>query len=1586
MSERYESYMKFARAVARVRGFIVRNRILLITIGALAVTTAGAYVGTKGIIMEDAATVAAIEGFKFEYGQPIEASVGGFLSSAEYQFSPVDEENWTSAVPENVGQYKMRAVSQSSFGERYGDTHYFEIKPKKATVSIVSKTVKFEEDPRFIADGLLNGHVLAETKWSYDDLFTLTPNLVVNSVTIHNAAGADVTANYDVAFPAGEDAKMTIEPRLITVSLTEQTLLYNGTEQTFAGKYTITDGTLAKGDVLVQDPVKATHAGKYSHGGFTVQDVEGKDRSMFYDIKTTNPQAYAISKKSVTVTSASASKTYDGKGFSVEDRGTLAAVDEAGEKAPDTFTYEFKGDLSDRYAPGNYENAYEYELANKDDYEVTAKTGTLSIAKRDLRVLIAAEWTYNGNTFAADAFDNAGFLKDSYYNLTHDTSLADGDVLRIKCNGEVYGEKTFVGQILHGDTDVTATCYNLDITGAIATYQAELTVAGKETTLVYDGKPHGLECEISGAKGNDEVTIDSDFKNASITDIGSIEATPSVIAIRDAVNEDRSMYYAVTTSKATTTITKRPLQIEVKPHYVYTGDTIDFTLNEAQYDFINETSLAEGHRIEITADPDAFFPMPGFDPAENAFTTHVYDGEGNDVTANYEIALTDSSSKALHQLKLSDAASEKTFVYDGTTHTLAFKREGELDSDDYSYSFEALSITEPGSVSSTPKLSWASNKTTSEDTTRYYGVETEEVKITVTKRPVEITCRPSRTYEGSAAAMVNANGTQTLLSSEYSITAGDGVGLIGSDYVEVQTKKNIFSLSGEEKPGYSCHFYHYDGTSADNCYEASFVDNGYEAEKDPTSFDFYFLSTLTNEKTMTYDGTYDTPYVSWNDDKGLGGYAVAPVNTFSSWKADVGTYEVAVPAENFAIYDSYSAKANEYYSLSNAGEKITATLTIEKRPIEFTVKGRDGSPEVDITDGSLVSGHSYSWTYSDNGGSYVYSFKIVDAYNVDVTANYDPTVVYDSFGDVDLTLSAVDCSFTYQGIEHYGTVNIAGLRSGDTIQYQKDHAPSDFHWMYAGSGTYEPKVSKILDASGKDVTSTYNITTAAATWTINPAEISITLSGSRYYQGELFSKTPLQAGSEYTYSVYLPSGEDPRFVTITNALFNDDRLTITPKDETIFVEDVDPEYNIEITGYKDDKWVDFSSNYSLAPADFDPSGFSFYKADVYINGWEETFQYDGQDHKPATPTQSGLWGSDTLGGVTYDPANPTVNNINDANNGRIDYTITEATIKNGTEDRTKYYNVHYTGGYIEIDAHITLDLGTYHGVHTGEEQSIDEFLDRTMVGEISPTLPSGWSLKKTDLRFNGSVHELGYTEFTLANLDLSSVHIYDKNGNDVSDNFIIDGVYGGVYLETGVVTVSAVGQTKTYDGSDFKVNVSYTISLNSGESITWGAKSYTATVTYLGYSSMAGDYDLEINGTNYEIHFYGEAHGGDAKATDADLIDIDPSLFTILAGSITPAQVNPRSLTIETDSIKEYTNFEVDFGQMRITGGSLATGDYIDAVKPGNFAFNAPVTCNNGPDVGWSYVIRNKNGEDVTSCYDVTENWGSVVITELEDW
>ena len=59
MSLRYDRFVSFAKKLAAIKNFIVRNRIVLIASAAGVTVAAATLVGTKGIVSVDASTVSS---------------------------------------------------------------------------------------------------------------------------------------------------------------------------------------------------------------------------------------------------------------------------------------------------------------------------------------------------------------------------------------------------------------------------------------------------------------------------------------------------------------------------------------------------------------------------------------------------------------------------------------------------------------------------------------------------------------------------------------------------------------------------------------------------------------------------------------------------------------------------------------------------------------------------------------------------------------------------------------------------------------------------------------------------------------------------------------------------------------------------------------------------------------------------------------------------------------------------------------------------------------------------------------------------------------------------------------------------------------------------------------------------------------------------------------------------------------------------------------------------------------------------------------------------------------------------------------
>lgn len=121
--------------------------------------------------------------------------------------------------------------------------------------------------------------------------------------------------NFNVTFVVKPDGKLTIENRPITITANDVTGKYDGQPHGENG-YSITAGSLVDGHAAtVTISGSKTDAGEYEEllvpNGTKIVDAKGKDVTSYYDISYEDG-TLTINKRSVTLTSETASKVYDG--------------------------------------------------------------------------------------------------------------------------------------------------------------------------------------------------------------------------------------------------------------------------------------------------------------------------------------------------------------------------------------------------------------------------------------------------------------------------------------------------------------------------------------------------------------------------------------------------------------------------------------------------------------------------------------------------------------------------------------------------------------------------------------------------------------------------------------------------------------------------------------------------------------------------------------------------------------------------------------------------------------------------------------------------------------------------------------------------------------------------------------------------------------------------------------------------------------------------------------------------------------------------------------------------------------------------
>lgn len=186
--------------------------------------------------------------------------------------------------------------------------------------------------------------------------------------------------NFNVTFVVKSGVKLTIENRPITITANDVTGKYDGQPHGENG-YSITRGSLVDSHAAtVTISGSETDAGKYEDwlvpSVTKIVDAENKDVTGYYDISYEDG-FLTIKPRSVTLTSASASKPYDGTPLT-KDTVTVGGDGFAdGEGA----TYNVTGTITN---VGETENTFTYTLnegTKAKNYDITTKYGKLTITE-----------------------------------------------------------------------------------------------------------------------------------------------------------------------------------------------------------------------------------------------------------------------------------------------------------------------------------------------------------------------------------------------------------------------------------------------------------------------------------------------------------------------------------------------------------------------------------------------------------------------------------------------------------------------------------------------------------------------------------------------------------------------------------------------------------------------------------------------------------------------------------------------------------------------------------------------------------------------------------------------------------------------------------------------------------------------------------------------------------------------------------------------------------------------------------------------------------------------------------------------------
>ena len=515
-------------------------------------------------------------------------------------------------------------------------------------------------------------------------LYDVTKSVKATETAAWTAKGKDA-GDYPVGIVAGDfentnknftnvefvivDGVLKINPiteNTITITANSASKIYDGTPLTNNG-FTFTKDVLVEGDVLtavvegratnVGDPgvnkvmsYVVTRGNKDVTGNYTFTDsVDGK---------------LTINKRTVTLTSETASKEYDGTPLTKPEVAVTGDGFVAGEvsdiTATGSVTFVHEGEVTNTitYTTG--------EKFNADNYTITKNEGKLSITQR----------TGEGKTITVTAnsdekvYDGAPLTNNGF---THAGALVEGDVL----TAVVEGSQTDVGvgdnvvksyKVMRGETDVTTSYTFADnVKGALTVTLRDVTFTGESKSLPYTGGMQSItgitQSGLVEGHRYEGLTYKAEGQNVDSYD----GAFSGDVVIKDAQGNDVTKNYNVTKTPGKLTITNASFTV------TFTGENAEKIYNgkEQSITGITVAGLKTGHRYEGLT-----YEAKGTDKGEyvGAFTgtVKILDENNVDVTENYAITQTPGKltiTAVETEVVVTIEGDKKAFTYDGTEHS-----------------------------------------------------------------------------------------------------------------------------------------------------------------------------------------------------------------------------------------------------------------------------------------------------------------------------------------------------------------------------------------------------------------------------------------------------------------------------------------------------------------------------------------------------------------------------------------------------------------------------------------------------------------------------------------------------------------------------------------------------------------------------------------------------------------------------------------------------------------------------------------------------------------------------------------------------
>ena len=484
-------------------------------------------------------------------------------------------------------------------------------------------------------------------------------------------------------------------------------------------------------------------------------------------------RTYEITPATLTVTTPSANKVYDGTPLTAE--GTIS-----GFVNKETATFTTTGSQTE---VGSSSNTYSIEwdgTAKSSNYKISETVGTLTVTENENEIVVTTKhssYTYDGLAHGTEV--TVSDLPKGYSLEKAASSATATDVTTaIEATCDTLVIKNAEGK------DVTNNLKITKVPGSITITPATLTVTTESAKKVYDGTPLTADGTISGFVNKETATFTT---TGSQTEVGNSKNTYSIKWNGTA----KSTNYQISEAVGTLTVTQQSIDPE-DPENNYNGVTINKPSNKVydgkEHKWSPAVADKEGNALIEGKDYEVAYSTEDFTNVTGTITVTIT-GIGNytgKITRTYEITpkaytvTTESANK----------------VYDGTALTAGGKIEGIVDGEDVEFKVTG-SQTNKGTSKNTYSLKWNGSAIETN-----YKLEKESIgDLTVTEQTIDPGKDPDNPNPNYSGVTINKPSNKVYDGKEHkwspAVTDKEGNALVeGTDYEVAYSTSDFRNVTG----------------------------------------------------------------------------------------------------------------------------------------------------------------------------------------------------------------------------------------------------------------------------------------------------------------------------------------------------------------------------------------------------------------------------------------------------------------------------------------------------------------------------------------------------------------------------------------------------------------------------------------------------------------------------------------------------------------------------------------------------------------------------------------------------------------------